>query len=180
MIDAILTILSSEPTLTIIRIIGGIIGGIGTPILLYRWRNRVQTIECHYIESCELETIPIKNLELPKTLYSQIYIIKNTTRENFNHLEVEFKFHNLSHIQKCYRRFRNDSKEISNGCVGDNILQNKIDVFNQGDKVEYRFTITNIVDEHKCCVNILNIPGVKIKCIDKRKKQDRTNTFSRD
>ena len=98
MIDSLLNILSSEPTLTII---GSIIVA-GSPIIWKILINRVQTIECYYIESRELETIPIVNQELQKTLHSQVYIVKNTSNKDLSNLEIVFKFGNSSVIQKCY------------------------------------------------------------------------------
>ena len=68
---------------------------------------------------------------------------------------------------------------ISSESIDKNKLQDTIRVLNREDVAEYRFTNTNIFNEDICCVEILNIAGVKIKCIDKRKRKDRSNTFSR-
>lgn len=174
MIDSLLNILSSEPTLTII---GSIIAA-GSPIIWKILINRVQTIECYYIESRELETIPIVNQELQKTLHSQVYIVKNTSNKDLSNLEIVFKFGNSSVIQKCYKIYNNNSVAISSESIDKNKLQDTIRVLNREDEAEYRFTNTNIFNEDICCVEILNIAGVKIKCIDKRKRKDRSNTFS--
>lgn len=154
---------------------GSIAGSVVTLIANY-FKNKIQVMECQFLEDDVLSKIPQKgiNNEIHENLHCKKFKVKNTTNSDVKEFQILFQFDNGSIVTDCYskskegynmQRIKKDKNE-SNQAVA------YVKEFNRDDEIEYSITVANVsnnqyyITEAKCI-------GFKIRCKDKREKSER-------
>lgn len=157
---------------TFLTLVGG---GIGGSLLTYginSFRNRLQGMECQYIEDDVLSKIPQKNEDntINQNVHCKRFLIINTTNQDILNFKILFQFDSSAHILECYSRSKEgyNRQKIKKNRTNQNEAEAFVRNFNRGDKIEYTFNIANITD-NKYYVTECECLGFKIRCKDKRK-----------
>lgn len=148
---------------------GGLAGAGLKHYLDYR-KNKIQKLECHYLEDEVISKLPVVYEDTThENLHRKAFKIINTTNQDIPEVKVIFSFPKESIVAK----WKSYSK------VGDNIPKGKIyqkknecqfviKHFNRKEEIEIILEIGNLKDD-KFNITELNITGVKIKYVDMRK-----------
>lgn len=133
-------------------------------------------MKCYYLEDDVLSKIPQvgDNNVVHENLHCKKFKIVNTTNMDINEFDIYFQFDPGSIVTDCYskskegynkQQIRKDKKE-SNQAIA------TIRLFNRNDEIEFSITVANVnnnmyyVTESRCI-------GFKLKCKDKRNRNDR-------
>ena len=179
MIDLILTSLNSETTLSILQICIGGLGGVILNNLYLYYRNKIQKMQCFYLEDDILSKIPSRNDDntIHENIHCKRYKVINTTNKDITEFKLFFQFDATADILECYSQSKEGynrqriRKNTSNKNEAEAIVKN----FNRGDELEYVFKVANIsandyyITESSCI-------GFKVKCKDKRKTTNKSKS----
>lgn len=154
---------------------GGFVGALFTQICNW-FRNRVQIMQCEYLEDDVQSKIHIK---IGKISYNNMHLkkfrINNTTNKDIEKFAVRFVFDHQAMIEdysshtKSGRTVVRPNKDKLNECVL------RVNDFNRGDMAEITIRIGNI-DKNDYYITELESTGFRIKCIDKRAKTRKTKS----
>lgn len=168
----------TETLLTILKILGGGIGGSALTMLYNKFQNRLQKMDCHYLDDDVLSKIPIQNED--NTIHQNVHLKKfkiiNTTNSDIKEFQILFQFDTTSHILDCYSQSkegynRQRIRKSSNNNEAEALVRN----FNRNDSIVYVFRVAN-VSENNYYVTECKCVGFKIKCKDKRKKLNKSKS----
>jgi hypothetical protein len=168
---------------TLLTLIGGGLGGSLLTVGYNSIKNRMQKMECHYIDDDVLSKIPQKNEDdtAHQNVHCKNFKVKNTTNKDIQEFKVIFQFDSSAIILECYSRSKEgyNRQKIRKNKNNNNEAEALIKQFNRGDSIEYTFRIANIT-ENKYYVTECNCMGFKIKCKDKRKSTDKSKSKQSD
>lgn len=148
---------------------GGLAGAILNHIIAWR-KNKIQSLNCYYIEDEVISKLPISfGNETHINLHSKKFIVENTTNQDIVEIKIIFEFEPQSIVTKC-SSYSKAGVDIPKGKIyaKKNECQFIIKHFNRGEKIEIYLEIGNI-NENKFNITELNITGIKVKYVDKRK-----------
>ena len=152
--------------------ITGGVGGAVITILFNKYKNRIQVMECHYIEEDTISKIPtpVEDGELHKNIYSKQFVLKNTTNCDHKTFRVIFEFDITAKIIRHTDISKSGIDRLKKRLLKPNEYSVNIQNFNRGDEVKFIFEIANLNNDE---INVTedNCVGFKIKLKDKRKAQ---------
>jgi hypothetical protein len=148
---------------------GGLAGAIVNNVVANH-KNKIQKLECCYIDDDIISKLPIEFGETKHdNLHSKSFVITNTTNKDISEIKVIFEFEPTAVVTN-WVSYSKAGTNIPKGKVYSkrNECQFLIKHFNRNEKVEITLEIANI-SEDKFNVTELNITGVKVVFKDKRK-----------
>jgi hypothetical protein len=149
-------------------------GGLAGAVLKHfidKHNNKLQYMECHHVEDEVISKLPIVYCEANHTnLYSKKYKIVNTTNKDIPSIKIQFSFETQSTIAKCtsYSKEGTDVPKVK--INKKNECNFTVTNFNRNEIVEIHLELGNIMED-KFNVTELDVLGVKVKYIDKRRPQ---------
>lgn len=162
---------------TIKFIVSFLTGGLAGAILnnlLATHKNKIQQLECCYVDDEVISKLPILFGEMQHdNLYSKSFVISNTTNRDIDQIKVVFEFEPAAVV----------TKSTSYSKAGTNIPKGQtynkknechfvFKHFNRKENVEINLEIANITED-KFNVTELNVTGIKIDFKDKRKPKSK-------
>ena len=164
---------------TILTLIGGGLGGSLITIGANAIRNRLQKMECHYIEDDILSKVPLVRDDntTHQNLHCKRFRVKNTTNKDISEFKIIFQFDASAVITDCYSRSKEgyNKQKIRKSKDDSNQAEALVRNFNRGDSIEYTFEVANITD-NSYYVTECNSIGFKIEVKDKRKASNRSKS----
>lgn len=158
---------------TIKLVVSFLTGGLAGAILnnvISSYKNRIQKLECCYVDDDIISKLPIEFGETKHdNLHSKSFVITNTTNIDIEQIKVIFEFEPTSVVTK-WTSYSKAGANIPKGrtYTKKNECHFVIKNFNRKEKIEISLEIGNI-SEDKFNVTELNVTGIKIKFRDKRK-----------
>lgn len=152
---------------------GGLAGAIFKHFI-DRNKNKIQKLECRYLEDDVISKLPIEYEDTThKNLHSKKFEIVNTTNFDIPEIKIVFSFEPESVVAK-WITYSKAGNNLPKGKIYSrkNECQFIIKHFNREEKVEVYLEIGN-VDQDKFNITELNITGVIVKYIDLRKKTNK-------
>lgn len=163
-----------------------LLGGLGGSILTIGYksvRNRIQKMECHYLEDDILSKIPQKNDNntINQNVHCKRFKVINTTNQDLQEFKVIFQFDATATILESYSQSKEgyNRQRIRTNRNNSNEAEALVKQFNRGDSIEYTFKIANI-SENKYYVTESNCTGFKITCKDKRRATNKSKSKQSD
>lgn len=147
---------------------GGLAGAILNNVIIHR-RNRIQKLECCYVDDDIISKLPIDFGDTKhENLHSKSFVITNTTNKDIDQVKVIFEFEAQAVVTKS-TSYSKAGTNIPKGKVYSkkNECQFVLKNFNRKEKVEIELEIANITED-KLNVTELNVTGIKIDFKDKR------------
>ena len=147
---------------------GGLAGAGLKHYLDYR-KNKIQKLECHYLEDEVISKLPIVYEDTThNNLHRKTFKIINTTNTDIPEIKVIFSFPKKSIVAK-WKSYSKAGDNIPKGKIYSkkNECQFVVKHFNRKEEIEIILEIGNLSDD-KFNITELNITGVKIKYVDKR------------
>lgn len=147
---------------------GGLAGAIVNNLNI-RFRNKIQKLECRYVDDEVISKLPIDYGDTKHdNLHSKSFVITNTTNRDIDQVKVIFEFDPQAVIAK-WTSYSKAGANIPKGKVygKKNECQFIIKHFNRKEKVEIELEIANITED-RFNVTELDITGIKIDFKDKR------------
>lgn len=159
--------------------LGGAILSLTTSHVISYLKNKIQIMECHYIDDDILSKVPLKGVNemIQENLYCKTFKLINTTNKDIESFKVLFQFDKTSTITNCYSIAKEGynihpiKKTKRNPNHAEAIIRN----FNRKDWIEFYITIANINDNEYYITESESI-GFKIICKDKRKDKVKTKS----
>ncbi len=148
---------------------GGLAGAIFNHFVS-KSKNKIQKLNCFYIEDEIISKLPISfGDQTHNNLHSKKFIINNSTNIDIGQIKIVFEFEPKSIVTK-WKSYSKAGHDIPKGKIysKQNQCEFIIKNFNRTEEIEIYLEIGN-VEEDKFNVTELNITGVKVKYIDKRK-----------
>jgi len=168
---------------TLLTLIGGGLGGSLLTTGYNSIKNRIQKMECHYVEDDVLSKIPQKNVDdtIHQNLYYKTFKIKNTTNKDIQEFKIIFQFDSSASILECFSRSKEgyNRQKIRKNKTNNNEAEAIVRLFNRGDSIEYTFRIANVT-ENQYYITECNCMGFKLKCKDKRKSTNKSKSNQSD
>jgi len=149
---------------------GGFAGALFKHIVDH-YRNRIQTIKCHYVDDETISKIPATfSTGQHENLFSKEFKILNTTNRDIPTINIAFTFEPLAEITK----IQTSSKwgidvpkgKIKTGKKNECLFT--IKNFNRKDEIDVYIEVANL-DTHDFNIQESNCIGMQVKWIDKRK-----------
>lgn len=170
-------------TETVLTLLTGGFGGSLLTLGVNFIRNRLQRMECHYLEDDVLSKIPQirEDNTIHQNVYCQRFKIINTTNKDITEFKILFQFDATAEIIECYSSSKEgyNKQKVRRSRDDKNQAEALVRNFNRGDFVEYTFQVANIT-ENKYYVTECNCVGFKITCKDKRKVTNRSKSNKSD
>lgn len=170
-------------TNTILTLLGGGLGGSLLTVGYNSIKNRIQKMDCHYIEDDILSKIPQRNEDdtVHQNVHCKSFKIVNTTNKDLQEFKVIFQFDSTATILECYSRSKEgyNRQKIRINKNNTNEAEAIVRQFNRSDSIEYTFRIANIT-ENRYYITECNCMGFKINCKDKRKSSDKSKSKQSD
>jgi hypothetical protein len=132
--------------------------------------NKIQKLDCNYIEDEVISKLPINVGDTThNNLHSKKFIIVNTTNRDITEIKIVFSFEPTAIVAK-WNSYSKAGVDIPKGNVyaKRNECHFVIKHFNRNEEIEVNLEIAN-VNEDKFNITELNITGVKVRYVDKRK-----------
>jgi hypothetical protein len=152
--------------------ITGGVGGAGITILYNKFKNRIQVMECHYIDEDTISKIPttVEDGETHQNIYSKQFVLKNTTNCDHKTFRVIFEFDITAKIIRHTDISKSGIDRLKKRLLKPNEYSVNIQNFNRGDAIKFIFEIANLKNDE---INVTedNCLGFKVKLKDKRKAQ---------
>lgn len=150
---------------------GGLSGSILTNVISWQ-KNKLQKMDCKYIDDDILSKLPIKDEDGidHDNIYVKHFELKNTTNKDINEFKIIFQFDNSATILKYQDITKSGCGTLKMKKVKQNECTFTIKNFNRKDKIKFTFQIANITNDiyyiaEDGCL------GFKIKTKDCRKKK---------
>ncbi|WP_304720127.1 hypothetical protein [uncultured Alistipes sp.] len=170
-------------TATVLTFISGGLGGSLITLVCNALRNRLQVMECHYLEDDVLSKIPQKHEDnmVHQNVHCKRFRVKNTTNKDIPEFKILFQFDSTADLLDCYSRSKEgyNRQRIRKNRGNNNEAEALVKNFNRGDSIEYVFQIANVSD-NKYYVTECSCIGFKIRCKDKRKAVDKSKSNQSD
>ena len=132
------------------EIICGGLGGVIITLLYSYLKNRMQSMQCHYLEDDILSKVPQKGEDqmIQENLHCKKFKLINTTNQDIKEFKVIFQFDDNSIIKDCYSCSKEgyNRQKIRTNNTNKNEAEAIIKNFNRKDWIEYTVTIANISD----------------------------------
>ncbi len=159
----------------IIAVVGAVVGAMVT--IIAQWlSNRLQKMECHYLEDDILSKIPhqASDNSTQENLYCKRFRIINTTNRDIESFKVIFQFDPTSKLTEYYSQSKEgfDVQKVYKNSYFSNQAEAVIENFIRDDEIDFVFKIANI-KENQYYVTESKCTGFKIKCKDKRKQSNK-------
>ena len=158
-------------------LLGGI-GGASLTLIRNGISNRIQKMQCHYIDDEVISRIPVQsnNGEHHENIYYKEFKLINTTNKDIQKFKVIFEFDADSKIIK-HSTFLKTGKDSlkPKGFKNQNEISYEIKNFNRNDYAKFYFDIANISNGH-CNVTEADSLGFRIITKDKRKAKKIKNS----
>lgn len=154
----------------IVSFISGGLAGALFNHLVSRHKNKIQKLCCYYVEDEVISKLPIAFGDTThENLQSKKFIVTNTTNRDIDSIKIIFEFESQAIVTN-WKTYSKAGYNIPKGNVYSkkNECHFVIKNFNRNENIEILLEIGNI-KEDKFNITELNITGVKIKYIDKRK-----------
>lgn len=155
-----------------IKIVPYLLGGCGgaTLNMLYNYnRDRIQKMDCHYIDEDIMSKLPITIQEgiIHNNIYTKEFIIINTTNTDHKEFTIIFEFDTTAKILKHTDISKTGANKFKNKLLKENEYSVTIKNFNRNDNAKFIFEIANVTNNY---VNVTedNCVGFKICFKDKR------------
>jgi hypothetical protein len=157
-----------ELKLVISFISGGFAGAI-FKTLVDNHNNKIQKLDCNYIEDEVISKLPINvGNTTHNNLHSKKFKIVNTTNRDITEIKIVFSFEPTAIVAKC-NSYSKAGVDIPKGNYAKrNECHFVIKHFNRKEEIEVNLEIAN-VNEDKFNITELNIGGIKVRYVDKRK-----------
>ena len=157
---------------TVIGFLGGGLAGSLATALIGRFKNKIQKMECYFIEDEILSKIPIigEDNVIHSNIYCKTFKLKNTTNIDIADFKIVFQFDASANILECSIRSKEgyNKQKIRKSGDNQNEAQAIIRRMNRNDEIEFTFRIANVT-ENKYYISEYNCLGFKIICKDKIK-----------
>lgn len=164
---------------TILTLIGGGLGGSLITLGANAIRNKLQKMECHYIEDDILSKVPLVRDDntTHQNLYCKRFRITNTTNKDIGEFKILFQFDASAIIIDCYSRSKEgyNKQKVRKSKDDNNQAEALVRNLNRGDSIEYTFEVANIT-ENSYYVTECNCLGFKIDVKDKRKSSNKSKS----
>jgi len=150
-------------------LLGGI-GGATLTIFFNKWTNRIQEMNCCYVDDDVITKIPVlsESGEQHNNIYTKEFRLKNTTGKDIPSFRIIFEFDGDAKIikQSSFCKTGKDDIKPKNKKLNESsfIIKN----FNRNDEFRFYFDIANVTNDH---YNITEADclGFKIVVKDERK-----------
>ena len=170
MIKLNLNFIKMETFKIIVSFLSGGLAGAFLKHLLDLHKNKIQHLDCYYLEDEVISKLPIVYEDTKhNNLHFKKFKIVNTTNLDIDSIKIVFSFPKDSIVAK-WESYSKAGLNIPKG----NIYQKKNECqfvlkhFNRKEEIEINLEIGNL-REDKFNITELNITGVKVKYVDKRK-----------
>lgn len=133
-------------------------------------KNKIQNLECHYLEDDIISKLPVEyEQSLHNNLHSKKFKIINTTNRDIGEVKIQFSFENQCIVAKC-KSYSKAGVDKPKGFItkNKNECYFKLKNFNRNEEVEIEIEIGNVI-KNEFNVTELDILGIKLKYVDKRK-----------
>ena len=150
---------------------GGLAGNI-LNIFTTNRKNKIQFLECHYLEDDIISKLPVEYEQcIHNNLHSKKFKIVNTTNKDISEVKIQFTFENQCLIAKC-KSYSKAGLDKPKGFItkNKNECYYKLKNFNRSEEIEIEIEIGNVL-KNEFNVTELDILGVKLKYLDKRKQK---------
>lgn len=167
----------------LLTLIGGGLGGSLLTLGYNSMRNRLQRMECYYLEDDVLSKIP--QIQDDNTVHQNVHCkrfqVKNTTNKDISEFKILFQFDSTAEVLDCYSQSKEgyNRQRIRKNKGNRNEAEALVRNFNRGDCIEYIFQIANVSD-NKYYVTECSCIGFKIKCKDKRRSTNKSKSKQSD
>ena len=158
-----------ELKLVISFISGGFAGAIFKTIV-DNYNNKIQKLDCNYIEDEVISKLPINYGDTThNNLHSKKFKIVNTTNRDITEIKIVFSFEPTAIVAK-WNSYSKAGVDIPKGKVYSkrNECHFVIKNFNRKEEIEVNLEIGNVTED-KFNVTELNVTGIKVRYVDKRK-----------
>lgn len=170
-------------TTILLTLIGGGLGGSLLTLGYNSIRNRLQRMECYYLEDDVLSKIPQIQDDniIHQNVYYKRFQVKNTTNKDISEFKILFQFDSTAEVLDCYSQSKEgyNRQRIRKNKGNPNEAEALVRNFNRGDSIEYVFQIANVSD-NKYYVTECSCIGFKIKCKDKRRATNKSKSNQSD
>lgn len=133
-------------------------------------KNKIQHLKCYYIEDEIISKVPTTFGDTTHdNSQSKKFKIINTTNRDIDQIKIVFEFESLAIVSK-WKSYSKAGVDIPKGNIYNKknechfVLKN----FNRKEEVEIYLEICNVTED-KFNITELNVTGVKVKYVDKRK-----------
>jgi hypothetical protein len=147
-------------------------GAAGATITIFygKHKNKIQKMECHYIEDDVISRLPIATEEgdTHQNFFSKKFCLRNTTNSDHKEFTVIFEFDINAKILRHTDSTKGGIDRLKKKLLKPNEYSVTIKNFNRNDEVKFLFEIANISAD---LVNVTedDCVGFKIVIKDKRK-----------
>lgn len=152
-----------------------LLGGIGGSVITWLiscWKNRIQKMNCLYLDEDVMSKLPItsENGVIHENIYTKKFHLVNTTNIDQKSFKIIFEFDASAKILKHSIISKGGNNRYKGRLLKDNEYATTIKNFTRKDEVRFLFEIANIKD------NVVNVTeddciGFKIVLQDKRTKK---------
>ena len=143
--------------------------GSGVTALITWFRNRIQKMECHYVDDDTISRIPITTeTGEHKNIYFKEFKLINTTNKDIKNFRIIFEFTADSKIVKAYNFSKEGKDELKATIKKSNECTYRIKNFNRDDSIKFYFDIANITTD-EFSITEAECTGFRIVTKDKRK-----------
>lgn len=156
----------------VVTFLSGGLAGAFVKHLIDMYRNRIQKLECQFIEDDVISRLPVTfDTGQHQNLHSKKFIIKNTTNRDIESIKVVFEFEPQSIITK-WRSYSKAGQDIPKGRITSekNECYFVLKYINRGEEVEVYFEIANI-NQDVINVTEMDCTGIKVKLTDRRRSR---------
>lgn len=151
---------------------GGLAGAFAKHFL-DKYNNKIQRLDCHYIEDEVISKLPIAYEDTTHdNLHAKKFKIFNTTNKDIAEVKIVFSFEPQAIIAKC-NSYSKAGADVPKGKLNKkNECSFVIKNFNREEFVEVYFEIGNVQQDIFNIIE-LDIIGVKVRYLDKRKSKQK-------
>jgi hypothetical protein len=155
-------------------LLGGI-GGSGLTIFINWYKNKIQKLDCIYIDEDVMSKLPITvpTGETHNNIYTKQFEVVNTTNFDIKEFRLIFEFDATAKILKHTDISKSGADKFKKKSLKDNEYSVIIKNFNRKDRIKFIFEIANITN------NYINVTedfciGFKVRFKDKRCSKERS------
>ena len=158
-----------EQVYSILSHLGSLFSGSVITMLINKYANRIQIIQCYYLDEDIMSKIPVSNPTgiIHSNIFTKKFEIVNTTNKDLSEFKLIFEFDASSKILSSIDISKTGSNKFKKKKLKENEVSFVIKNFNRKDKVSFVFEIADITDNHISVVED-NCIGIKVVLQDKR------------
>lgn len=152
--------------------------GSGLTLIASSLKNRIQTLQCLYIDDEILSKLPVVNGDGSsyENIYCKKFQLRNTTNKDIDEIKVIFQFDASSDILEsyCHCKAGHNFHRMKKGKTK-NECHVTVKNFNRKETIDFTFRISNIKDNNYY-ITEYDCKGIKIKCKDNRKSHKKLDS----